>query len=209
MASGCEHSVSHLPRLDPAWLAARPSTPLFCEENVWQVCRALLADDDGDRRVWAVFVTNATRTVAMWAQQAAVVDPIVWDYHVVTVVEGADGPVVLDVDCRAGTVLPLRGWLQASFRAGLRSDVEPRFRIIPARVYVDVLASDRSHMRDDDGQPLQPFPPWQAPNAERPGTLQRLIDLDDHLAGDVFDAKRLARRFGVAHVVLPPFGDAP
>lgn len=208
MASGCEHPVSYLPRLDPAWLASRPSTPFFCEENVWMRC----ADLAGDARVHAVVITNPHHAVAMWSQRAAVVDPIVWDYHVVVLVDDPSdrrGAIVLDVDCRAGSVLPLGDWLRASFRAGLRSDVQPHFRVVPARDYVDVLASDRSHMRDDDGHPTRPFPPWPPPHAERPGTLRRLIDLDDDIAGDVVDLGGLARRFGLDDVALPAFGESP
>lgn len=184
---------------DASWLACRPAAPFFCEENVWRLCLDAPAAWD----LHAVVIANAAHAVAMWDQRAAVVDPIVWDYHVVAVTRRPSA-LVLDVDARHHTVQPLAGWLMASFRAGVRPDLMPRFRVMPAAVYADVLASDRRHMRDDDGAPTHPFPPWPPPHPERPGTLMRLIDVDDHIAGEVVDIAGLARTFALPRVTLPP-----
>ena len=163
-----------------------------------------------------VVITNPTQSVAMWSQQAAVADPIVWDYHVVVVVEEAPSDagsppafLVLDHDCRSATVQPLEQWLTTSFRRGLRDDVMPRFRVIPAVVFATHFASDRRHMVDHEGAPIKPFPPWPAPHAERGSSLARLLDLEDEradpLRGDVVDLPGFARRFGIPRLTLPPF----
>jgi hypothetical protein len=216
--------VAATPSLDPTWLAQQPYTAFFCEENVWRLC----CDTALQPRAWALIITNTRRTVAMWSQRATNIDPIVWDYHVVTVVAVAvtaalindatsvGDVVVLDQDCRAGTVLPLQRWLMTSFRAGLSVDVSPRFRMVPAADYATSFASDRRHMLDHEGAPLQPLPPWPAPNAERGSSLARILDLDDasvgnadHLQGEVLDLEGLARRFGLKDLQLPPISLEP
>ena len=183
---------------DASWLANRPAMPFFCEENVWRLCLEAPAAWD----LHAVIITNAAHTVAMWEQRAARIDPIIWDYHVVAVTR-CPAAAVLDVDARVHTVRPLNEWLEASFRADLRADVMPRFRVMPAAVYAEVLASDRRHMRHPDGLPTKPFPPWPPPHPERPGTLMRLIDIEDDIAGVIVDIAGLAAFFDLPHVSLP------
>jgi hypothetical protein len=75
---------------------------------------------------------------------------------------------------------------------------------MPAATWAEVLASDRRHMRDADGQPTRPFPPWPPPHPERPGTLMRLIDFDDDIAGEIVDLAGLARLFDLPPIPLPP-----
>ncbi len=140
----------------------------------------------------------------MWQQRSAEVDPIVWDYHVVVVVEastdeGTIGCAVLDHDCRTGSVLTAGEWLAASFPVEVPAAYEPRFRLVDAAVFLDRFASDRSHMIDDQGTPLQPFPSW-SPIIARDGThntLPALLDLDDDDFGTVVDIDGFAERFGL------------
>ena len=188
-------------RLDADWLAGRPYQSHFCEENAWWLAAdaALVA-----LKRTVVVITNPGRSVAMWQQRAAVKDPIVWDYHVVIVVEAVDeqgsiaGPMVLDHDCRAGTVLPVDEWLMASFPIEVAPQYAPRFRLIAGSDYIAGFASDRRHMRDDKGAPLQPFPSWPAIGEGKPNTLDSVLDLDDHGFGDVVDLDGFAEHFGLA-----------
>lgn len=170
--------------------------PFYCEENVWW-----LAKDAALRglRAEVAIVTNATRRVAVWSQRAAVAPgaPVVWDYHVVLAVFGAAGWEIWDLDCALGAPLPAARWLDASFPAGTPPHLRPRFRVLPASEYVRVLASDRSHMRDESGHWLAPPPPW-APIGQGPPTLMRLLDLDDSLAGERTDLEGLRARLRVA-----------
>lgn len=174
------------------WLNARPRMPFFCEENVWKICLDAPAWWD----VQAVVISNAFKTVAMWQQRAAPRDPIIWDYHVVAITT-APHVLVLDADTRDHIVTPLDVWLQRAFRAGVHDAYAPRFRVLGAAVYADVLASDRRHMRDAHGVPLRPFPPWPPPHPARPGTLMRLIDPSDPLVTPMIALEALAGRFGI------------
>lgn len=169
-----------------AWREARAYQPFYCEENVWR----LLCDGGLPEPAVAVFVTNHTRTVAMWGQRAARSDPIVWDYHVVALLpQRAD---IVDLDDRERAVWPLRAWLRHAFREHVEPEFHPRFRIVPAAEFLATFSSDRSHMRSTDGAPQQPPPPWPAPFApERGMNLLRFLDLDDAIAGVVTDARGL------------------
>ncbi len=195
--------------LDSAWLAARPWASHFCEENAWWVAAApeLLP-----LRTTVVLITNHTRTVAMWQQRAATVDPIVWDYHVVVVLEPGEagtGALVIDADCRAGAVLSIDDWLAASFPVEVSHDYAPQFRLIQGLHYLEHFVSDRSHMLDADGKPLQPFPSWPALGVAegKTNTLFPWLDLTQPTPGEVVDLDGLAERFGLMAVVSDDTND--
>lgn len=126
----------------------------------------------------------------MWAQRAAAVDPVVWDYHVVVVANDARGAVVVDVDCTAGAVLSLADWAAASFRDFVPAAARPLFRVVDAPTFLRTFSSDRSHMLDDSGRPVKVPPSWPAP-VNGPMNLMRFVDLDDDIAGFVCDLDHL------------------
>lgn len=180
--------AADLPTFDDAWRRAQPHQPFFCEENVWQLLRGTALP----RPAAAVFVSNDDRTVAMWGQSAATEDPIVWDYHVVALLPAHD--LVVDLDDRERVAWPRRAWLAHAFRAAVEARHRPRFRIVPAAELLATFSSDRSHMRDLQGRPLQPFPAWPAPFDPQLGhTLPRFLDFADPIAGVVTDAAGLLR----------------
>ncbi len=183
------------PFSQPGWQKTQPHCPFFCEENVWQLLRTGLPDAVADGAA-AVFVTNRHRTVAMWGQRAARVDPITWDYHVVVLLTGAgcEGGLVLDLDDRIRADWPVAQWLAHAFRPDLTAEFAPCFRIVPRAQFLERFSSDRSHMRDAKAQPTRPFPTWPAPFDPQVGmTLPRFFDLDDPIAGIVTDAAGLLR----------------
>lgn len=172
---------------DERWRARQKYHPFFCEENVWHLLRA--ADDDLPSPRAALFVINEHRTVAVWGQRAATIDPIVWDYHVVVLLP--DHGLVVDLDDRERTAWPVREWLPHAFRSPSTRHA-PRFRIVPAAEFLATFSSDRSHMRDAAGRPMQPFPRWPAPFLEVHGNnLQRFLAVDDPIAGRVVGAEEL------------------
>lgn len=174
---------------DDAWRRTRPHQPFFCEENVWR----LLVDGALSTDSAAVFVTNAQRTVAMWGQRAARVDPVVWDYHVVALTRRDRLlPTIVDLDDRERVAWPLRQWLEHAFSEDVEPEFAPRFRVVPRAQFVATFSSDRSHMRDAAGRERQPFPKWPAPYRPELGmTLPRFLDLDDAIAGVVTDRRGL------------------
>ncbi len=71
---------------------------------------------------------------------------------------------------------------------------EPMFRLIPAQDYVDILRTDRRHMKVE-GQWLSPPPPWE-PIGEGSNLLE-LIDMSNKAYGDTVDLEALRRQFGI------------
>lgn len=156
--------------------------PFYCEENVFHAL-ATLAVTDTDR--YALFVTNPTRAVAMWGQRLAPAgEPVVWDYHVVAL--SGRPTMVWDLDARAPMPCALDRWLQASFPALALEHARhrPQFRLVAHDALVRSFASDRRHMRDANGAFREPVPPWPALGVGH--TLERFLDLEDPIAGEVF-----------------------
>jgi len=66
-------------------------TPFWCEENVYDLVAKFTANE-AIASLWhisTVFISNPSKTVALWGQKLAKRDPpdnvVVWDYHVVLV----------------------------------------------------------------------------------------------------------------------------
>lgn len=164
--------------------------PFYCEENVWHLC----ADPrvgSGLHEVWVI--SNLQRSVALCRQRAG--DPplglVVWDYHVVLASSSDDGWRVWDLDTTAGLDLPAQQWLEATFLP-VPDAFRPRFRVLDAQRYRQVLASDRRHMKKPDGAWLQPPPRW--PSIGEGHNLDRLTDLATPFEGQLFDLVQLRAR---------------
>lgn len=151
-----------------------PYQPYYCEENAY----ALLTETPIDGMdPYMLFITNDDRRVMMF-QQAAGAEPsgaIIWDYHVVVLT--AKSMEVWDQDSVAGFPLPLEEYLELSFGP---SDLapqtwRPQFRLLSRAAAKSNFSTDRSHMRDANGEFLQPPPPWDPPtNGE--ANLEAVLD---------------------------------
>ena len=155
--------------------------PSYCEENVWMLLNSL--DGAALSAAHALFVSNADRTVAFLNQKNGGGGPVVWDYHVVALLDAPGRRVAVDFNCAAGERLDLNAWLAASF-GGL--DVpdfyRPLFKPVPAPLFLERFRSDRSHMLAEDGSYLATPPPWPAIRGgagEGGTTLDRFVDAAD------------------------------
>jgi hypothetical protein len=168
-------------------------TPYYCEENVWRLC-SHPALGGGERAV--AFVSNPARAVALFNQRAAraLGEPVLWDYHVVLLTRGVDGPLAWDLDTTLGLPVTLGAWLEGTF--GVESEMpmvlRPLFRLVDAETYRERLSSDRSHMRRPDGNLSQPAPPWPPIGAAgTDGNLFRFVDMQQEFIGRVVDRAEL------------------
>lgn len=162
----------------------------YCEENAWRLA-ARLAEAGAAPAL--VFISNALRQVVLFSQRAANAHGyVVWDYHVVVLAHGQ----VHDLDCTAGTPLPLAAWIAASFPhvGQAPAQYDPLFRVVPWPVAQAEFSSDRRHMRGPDGAWLQPPPPW-APisRPEAPHRLPAFVDMGPDGPGRVLDLAAFAR----------------
>jgi len=135
--------------------------PFWCEENIWHLAQH--PDTTGDER-FVLVITGAQAEVACWQQKAGADGmPLLWDYHVVLATR-SDRWRIWDLDGRLGCPLFAENWLATTFPCPdlVPARFQPRFALIAADDYVRRFGSDRSHMRGEDGNWLQPPPPWPA-----------------------------------------------
>jgi len=160
--------------------------PFYCEENIWW----LAADDRvGAGRRQVVVISNPERKVALWSQRAGLEAQqglVVWDYHVVL----ACDEMLWDLDSALGVPVPLSGYLPATFR-GAPPAFQPSFRVLDAEVYRETFASDRRHMRGEDGGFVRTPPRW--PPLGDGHRLPDLLDFDRPGPGQVVDVEGLVR----------------
>ena len=186
--------------------------PFYCEENIWQLCADPRSAGE-DRRV--VLISNPMRQVALWFQRTAEEDglPVIWDYHVVLFVRRGGRWWAWDLDCVLGAPLAAERWLQATFAgtAELPTSFAPRFRWISATTYREQLATDRRHMRAEDGGWLAPPPDW--PTIGEGSNLMDWVDLEQPGPGDVLDLATLRQRIEIGveepMLELQELGDEP
>ncbi|MEM6996473.1 MAG: hypothetical protein AAF721_38570, partial [Myxococcota bacterium] len=196
--------------------AAHRYCSMYCEENVWHLCGDAQVPD-GPRA--AVFISNRQRSVAVAQQRLAVVPgfPIVWDYHVVMTVRTDGRWHVWDLDCVLGLHIEVEHWLDASFGGGFGfgSQYAPLFRVVPGAVYRERLSSDRSHMRNEDGDYQATPPTWPTIGGEG-NNLMAFVSMEQDFVGEVVDQPGLVEaldrsvgsagessRSGVASLVAP------
>lgn len=165
--------------------------PYYCEENAWHLCQEPFF---GDQIRHVVFISNAERAVPMWNQRAGRGKPVQWDYHVVVLTENPTE--IWDVDTMLGIPMHLFDYLDGSFHPELPECYQPHFRLVQSDLFVEIFASDRSHMRRTDGSYRKPPPSW--PCIGKPGTmsnLNRFIDMEQTFIGEVLSLEALRRRF--------------
>ncbi|KII89001.1 hypothetical protein PLICRDRAFT_592736 [Plicaturopsis crispa FD-325 SS-3] len=149
----------------PAIPPGQPYTPYWCEENIYLLAHAFQgAQDVVDAwDVFVVFISNESKTVALWNQRAASAEgrPIVWDYHVILVLRPRSNPAAVsassaDTDRRISWIydfdttltpvpLPAEDYILNTF-----SEVPLQFqallKVVPGPIFLDEFSSDRSHM---------------------------------------------------------------
>lgn len=165
--------------------------PHYCEENAWHLSGSPLLGS-GERVV--VVVSNDAQQVAMWSQKQQSVPeiPIVWDYHVWVAIRDRDITRIWDLDSTLGVDVSAQEYLNRTF-LGVPGPFLPKFRMMDARDYRERFASDRRHMRDKNGQFVQPPPSWDP--IGRGHNLDRFVAMDDFFMGDVVDLIELKRRW--------------
>jgi hypothetical protein len=152
-------------------------TPLFCEENIWQLAHALIAGGVPATALQVLLISNAQQQVALFNQRnGAELGHVVWDYHVVLRQNDEGGDRIYDFDsllpfpCRSHDYLGATFGLQGELHERLRATL----RLVPAAQFLHRFHSDRRHMIGVVGE--GEFPPWPAIT---PGH-DDIITLDDY-----------------------------
>ena len=154
--------------------------PYYCEENVFRLAVRKRTQQPTDR-FWVVFISNTIKNVPMFQQKAAANGEIscCWDYHVVLLCyrAGEGQATVYDVDSRLPYPCPLDLFLAQSFPYDWPYPFGPMFRVVPMESFLEHFGSDRSHMRDKNGNWQAEPPPY--PPIGRRSNLQEYLHFDD------------------------------
>lgn len=145
-------------------------TSCYCEENVWMLCDFVRKNHpDHLSEFFIVFISNSTQTTPLWMQKAGNPDEqhlVIWDYHVILVHknERSGDCSVYDLD----TILPFPSSFEDYFLHAIRDNsflkskkYHRKFRVVNAPAFLSSFASDRSHMRGQDGSWLQSPPSYE------------------------------------------------
>ncbi|ERN00280.1 hypothetical protein AMTR_s00107p00024990 [Amborella trichopoda] len=158
-------------------------TPCYCEENVYFLCKELwkakVADSEG-RDLFVVFISNADRQVPFWCQKSGkgADGLVVWDYHVICVQrsgEDSDSIQVWDLDSKLPFPVTLSRYINEAIRPlfPLNPKFRRLFRVVHAPIYLRSFASDRRHMKDNQGNWIS-SPPLYQPIIAKDGTVNNL-----------------------------------
>ena len=154
-------------------------TPLFCEENIWQLIHSLSSSDIAISKLWCLFITNPSQKVALLNQQTAPLNQLViWDYHVILLADINHQSVIFDFDTRLDFVTSLDEYLKNTFiffSKEIHEELIPYIRKIPAQSYLKHFYSDRSHMKNQIT--AAEYPPWPIINDGK----KNCIPLADYL----------------------------
>jgi len=125
-------------------------TPLFCEENIWYLCRSLLNAGQPADKCRVILLSNSNESIALFKQRSAPENKaVIWDYHVVLEAELDGKWNIFDFDSRLefpmDSVLYWKNTLPSE--ADIQQNFLPDLRVIPAKDYLSYFHSDRSHMR--------------------------------------------------------------
>ncbi len=160
--------------------------PFFCEENIWHLCQAEKFREMPQK---VIFISNADKACAISNQQSGNGKTVIWDYHVVLLVQDN----IWDLDTLLPFPCDISFYLEQSFQEDTDKIYLPEFRLIDSKDYIKSFASDRRHMLDANGIPLHPKPPWPAIHPERGSNLYDFIDMRRMGMGDVLNLQQVGR----------------
>lgn len=159
-------------------------TSCYCEENVWKLCDYVRHNQiELLDYCFAVFISNAKRVIPIWMQKCGSgTDKVIfWDYHVIFMFNTGECACVYDLD----SCLPFPTDFRLYCNLALRSDdnIAPechrKVRVVPAEMYLELFASDRSHMKKRNGNWRHPPPPYPAiMTPEYTNNIQDFISMD-------------------------------
>ncbi|XP_057329340.1 protein N-terminal glutamine amidohydrolase isoform X1 [Microplitis mediator] len=177
-------------------------TSCYCEENVWKLCQDIATNHASELpHCYVVFISNNNRSVPLWRQREGKGDDkvIVWDYHAILIYAPDDRAVVYDLE--SALPFPTFFWKYANetFRSDevLRVEYHTRFRLVPATLFVQNFASNRHHMKREDGTWIKTppnYPPISTSTCQ--DNLDKFINMDPETGlGTVMNLKQLVNQF--------------
>ncbi|KAL5533029.1 hypothetical protein ACEPAF_4805 [Sanghuangporus sanghuang] len=204
----------------------RVYTANYCEENIYLLVKRFLQDEQLRARwnVYAVFISNNTRTVALWCQKIRE-DVVVWDYHVILALiprvsrtsTGRSPTWIYDLDTRLDVPCRWEDYVKRTFPYSTSEAAEvgwtipdtywSHFRIVEGEEFLECFASDRSHMLVPGSDPPHfqspepPYPPIVGTKAAASGITNNLMshfvcmDVENREIGRVLTLEQVKELF--------------
>jgi len=166
------------------------------------LCKQLV--QRGEKGGFAVFVSNDSKKVPLWAQSAG--EPsedglVVWDYHVFFIWRPSSeckkgGSEVYDLDTTCGFPVDADDYIKKTFRpmVPLKPDFKRLFRVVSAEEFVKTFASDRSHMLDKrSGKYQMPPPSYPAISTSecKNNLMDSFVNMKDKKLGETMNLHKL------------------
>ncbi|KAI0318348.1 N-terminal glutamine amidase-domain-containing protein [Amylostereum chailletii] len=198
-------------------------TQFYCEENAYILAQTFEETNAVTCHwdVFVIFVSNPTKTIALWNQKASIGGnpggAVVWDYHVFLAlrprchalgegdVHGTDdrstGTWIYDFDSLSPIPCAAQDYLTKTCLLGqtLPEEYRSLFRVVPSQTCIQHFASDRSHMLARPGEYIKPppaYPPLRGPGAHVDGIVNNLmsdfVDMSVQKYGTVMKLEDLA-----------------
>lgn len=124
-------------------------TPLFCEENIWWLAKALIEKGFDGTSMLVLFFSNPASSILLLNQRATEPGRLTqWDYHVVLQADIDQQQWIFDFDSWVDFPDSIEHYLQHTFplQTQLPEQYQSMIRVIPAASYLAHFYSDRSHM---------------------------------------------------------------
>ena len=144
-------------------------TSCYCEENIWKLCEKIKKSDKlehlfREENAYIVFISNDGKSVPLWNQSASddAGGLVIWDYHVILIIKN-EGSVVFDLDTRLPYPCAFNHYTLNTFGSNENNFDERfhrKFRVTGIQDYMNHFASDRSHMKDTNGDWIKPPPSY-------------------------------------------------
>ncbi|KAJ3935229.1 MAG: N-terminal glutamine amidase-domain-containing protein [Lentinula lateritia] len=198
-------------------------TSHWCEENVYLLIQSFSRDSSlsEDWDVFAVFISNHSKTVALWNQKLSeeLGCPVIWDYHVVAVLRSRNISTSVQISLRVLLSLyfvlsnAVTAYLVQTFSVNVLDELQSYFRVVSANIFLDRFASDRSHMLAPTSGTfevpiyLKPVPPYPLIRGAHCTSTHNIMEFVSMLPsdgyGDVFSLQAVNDFFGLKEEPKP------
>ena len=152
-------------------------TANFCEENIWYLCQnpSLTAFTKT-----VLIISNSNRNCPLWHQQSVDgLEPVRWDYHVILLANSPNISIVYDFDSTLDLPVPLSTYLDQTFQS-VYDNEQPYFKAIDSHDFIHLFSSDRSHMKDGEGDWKFSPPNWPLIKNKEELPLPELLDFSEN-----------------------------
>ncbi|WP_158858557.1 protein N-terminal glutamine amidohydrolase [Lunatibacter salilacus] len=163
-------------------------TANFCEENIWHLCQN---PELAAFTKTVLIISNRSRNCPLWHQKSAVgQDTVRWDYHVVMLASSPEASLIYDFDSTLDLPSPLGRYLELTFRSEYENE-QPAFKAIDSNNFIHLFFSDRSHMKDPEGNWTFAPPSWPLIQNTEKLPLPELLDFSENSNQNIYNLEEV------------------